>query len=110
VARAVTGLRAWFAQRLSAVYMLGFLIFLLAHLSVDPPHSYESWHAWVLGPWTGVAFLLFFAALLLHAWVGVRDVVLDYVHPIAARFAVLALVAIGLLAIGAWVARILAVR
>ena len=106
----MTGLRAWFAQRLSAVYMLGFLIFLLAHLSLDPPRSYQSWHAWVLGPWTGVAFLLFFAALLLHSWVGVRDVVLDYVHPIAARFAVLALVAIGLLAIGAWVARILAVR
>jgi succinate dehydrogenase / fumarate reductase membrane anchor subunit len=51
--------------------------------------------------------LIFFAALLLHAWVGLRDVVLDYVRPAAARVAVFALLSLVLTAQGLWVARML---
>jgi succinate dehydrogenase / fumarate reductase membrane anchor subunit len=42
------------------------------------------------------------AAVLGHAWVGLRDVVLDYVRPLALRFAVLALAATGLALLGLW--------
>jgi succinate dehydrogenase / fumarate reductase membrane anchor subunit len=39
--------------------------------------------------------------------VGVRDVVMDYAHPIAVRVLVLAVVSLGLTGIGAWAIRIL---
>ena len=48
-----------------------------------------------------LAFVLFFAALLSHLWVGLRDVLLDYAKPARVRNALLELVAFGLLGLGA---------
>ena len=103
----VTGLRAWLVQRLSAVYMLFFLLLLLFHFLVDPPASYVAWNSWVRTPGVSIAFLLFFAAMLSHAWVGVRDVILDYVHPAAVRAGSLAAWGLALMVIAAWALRIL---
>ena len=105
--RAVSGLRAWLWQRLSAITLLGFLVFLFAHLLLGGPHTYHAWRTWVLGPWTRIAFVVFFAALLVHIWVGVRDVLLDYVHPFALRMTALAVLAVSLLATAAWAGAIL---
>ena len=107
VKKAVTGLRAWLMQRLTAVYIFLFIVFLLFHFRVDPPASYVAWHDWMRTPGVSIATVVFFAALLLHAWVGVRDVVMDYVHPLALRVSALTLLGFGLAAIAAWVARIL---
>ncbi|MGZ5198768.1 MAG: succinate dehydrogenase, hydrophobic membrane anchor protein [Telluria sp.] len=104
--RALAGLRAWLVQRVTAVYMLVFMLFLLAHFVLDPPSSYLAWRAWILGPAVSSAALVFFAALLVHAWVGIRDVILDYVQPIALRVSVLALLGLGLIGLGAWVLRV----
>jgi len=104
--RAVTGLRAWLVQRVSAVFMLVFIVFLLLHFLFDRPQSYLAWRDWVLSPAVSTAAIVFFAALIAHAWVGLRDVVLDYIHPIAARVVVLALLGFGLMALGVWVIRI----
>jgi succinate dehydrogenase / fumarate reductase, membrane anchor subunit len=102
-----TGLRAWLVQRVTAVYMLLFMVFFLVHFVVDPPHSYPAWHAWMMSSSVSIATVVFFAALLAHAWVGIRDVILDYVHPIAFRVGLLVLVGLGLTALGLWVLRIL---
>ena len=106
--RLLTGLRAWTVQRVTAVFMLGFLLWLAGALLVSPPHGYEHWRAMVARPLTSAGFAVFFAALLGHAWVGVRDVVLDYVHRPAARAVVLALAAATLVTIGAWLGLALA--
>lgn len=105
--RAVTGLRAWLVQRVSAVFMLFFIVFLLFHFLLDPPRSYQAWHGWLRDPRVSAGALVFFAALFLHTWVGIRDVVMDYVHPIALRAAALALLGFSLIAMAAWIARIL---
>lgn len=108
--RAVTGLRAWLVQRVSAVYMLLFIVFVLIHFFVDPPHSYWAWLDWMTNSSVSIATTVFFAALLAHAWVGLRDVIMDYVHPLAIRVVVLALLGFGLAAMGVWVMRILWMR
>jgi succinate dehydrogenase / fumarate reductase membrane anchor subunit len=107
VRKALTGLRAWLLQRISAVYMLLFIVFFLSHFVVDPPHSYLVWRSWMISPGVSIATFVFFAALSLHAWVGVRDVLLDYVHPLALRVSALAFLGIGLMALAGWVMRIL---
>jgi succinate dehydrogenase / fumarate reductase membrane anchor subunit len=107
VRRTVTGLRAWLLQRISAIYMLLFIIFFLAHFLVESPGSYQAWHGWMMSSGVSIATLIFFAALVLHVWVGVRDVLMDYIHPLALRVSALTLLGIGLVAITAWVMRIL---
>ncbi len=105
--RAITGLRAWLVQRVSAVYMLFFIVFLLVYFLFDPPNSYLDWHDWMLSPKISIAASVFFVALFAHAWVGVRDVILDYIHAIAVRVFMLAALGLGLVGAGAWVTRIL---
>ncbi|MGH8800715.1 MAG: succinate dehydrogenase, hydrophobic membrane anchor protein [Casimicrobiaceae bacterium] len=105
--RVLSGLRALLVQRVAAVYMLFFTLFVLAHFLFDAPQSYASWHHWMMNPGVNVATSVFFAALLAHAWVGLRDVILDYVHPFALRATILALLALALTGIGMWVIRIL---
>lgn len=105
--RPLSGLSAWLVQRLSAVFMLGFIVFVLLHFLIDPPRSYQAWHSWVGHPGVGVAAAVFVAALLTHAWVGLRDVTLDYVAPPAARTSALALIVVALFAAGAWALELL---
>ena len=94
-----TGLAAWWVQRLSAVYMLAFLIFLLATFALDPVHDYAQWRGWVGRTGTQIALATFFAALLSHMWVGLRDVLLDYAKPQALQRLLLVTVGWGLMAI-----------
>lgn len=105
--RALSGLRAWLVQRVTAVYMLLFCVFVLLRFASGRPHSYEEWRGWVAGPPVLAASALFFSALLLHAWVGLRDVMMDYVRPLPLRVALLALLGFALAGLALWVARIL---
>jgi len=101
------GLRAWILQRLSAVYMTVYLLYFILHVSTIPPQSYVAWHGWMAGPVISLATALFFIAILVHAWVGIRDVIMDYVKTPALRFSLLSLIGIVLLICGLWVLRIL---
>ena len=102
-----SGLPAWLVQRFSAVFMLVFIVFVLMHFLFEPPHSYTDWRAWLLSPSVSIATAIFFAALFAHAWVGLRDVTLDYVSPRLARVATLSLIAVLLFAGAAWVIQML---
>ncbi len=87
--------------------MLGFVVFVLVHFLLDAPQSQQAWRDWVAVPGVSLVFVLFIAALLTHAWVGLRDVTLDYVAPLAPRLAVLSLIAAALLAVAAEAAQLL---
>ena len=105
-----TGLPAWLVQRASAVYMLLFLVFLLSFFAMHPLHSYAEWKGWVARPAITLALALFFAALLAHMWVGLRDVLLDYARPAGLRQALLGLVALSLCAGAACMAWLLVLQ
>jgi succinate dehydrogenase / fumarate reductase membrane anchor subunit len=94
VKRAVTGLRAWLLQRLSALVMLAYLVAALLRLAADPPHGHAQWQALMQTPAVALATLLAFGALLLHAWVGARDVLMDYVKPLPLRIGLMTLLAL----------------
>lgn len=101
------GLRAWVLQRVSAVYLALFIMAALMVLLTHQPVTYNAWHAWIAHPVVNIACMLFFIALVLHAWVGVRDVVIDYVRAAGTRFVALAGIAASLLAMLVWAFRIL---
>jgi len=88
--------------------MLLFIIVALAAFSLYPRPSYLVWRSWAGSPGVALAILAFFAALLLHMWVGLRDVLLDYAKPAGLRHLLLGLVAGSLFGIAVWVVLILA--
>lgn len=105
--RYALGLRSWLLQRISAAYMALFIVYLVVYFVLRAPASHSAWQGWLSHPAVSVASAGFLLALLLHAWIGMRDVVLDYVHPVAVRLLVLTLIAIVLLGCGLWGLRVL---
>lgn len=93
------GQRAWVLQRVTALVMLVLLTLGAATLLSGPPVGYESWRAMVTSTHGAVLIVVFFAAMCLHGWIGVRDIVLDYLHAPALRLPLLALIAVILAAI-----------
>jgi succinate dehydrogenase / fumarate reductase membrane anchor subunit len=105
---ALSGLMAWAVQRATALLALGFLLYFVLHLLIAPPASQHAWRTWVATPSVKVGLLLFFAAVALHAWVGMRDVILDYVKPFGVRLAALVGLAAGLTGTVLWAVAVLA--
>jgi succinate dehydrogenase / fumarate reductase membrane anchor subunit len=103
----VTGLRAWMLQRLSALYLAGYTLWAVAYFLFHPVTDHAAWRALWAQPAMAVGAALLFIALLVHAWVGVRDVLLDYVRPPLLRLALLALLWGWLLVLAVWLVRIL---
>ncbi len=102
-----SGYRAWLLQRVSALYMALFLVYFLFGIVAGGAADYEQWRSWIGSLPMALATALFFLALLGHAWVGIRDVFIDYVKPVALRFALLVGLALFLIAMGLWVVKAL---
>ena len=107
MSRQASGLKAWAIQRLTAIYIGLFSLYLVAVLLFAAPADYPAWKAWVGSPVVSIALMLFIFSILMHAWIGVRDVLIDYIHPIAVRAALLGLIALALVAMGLWAAQAL---
>jgi len=107
MSRRASGLRAWFLQRATAIYLMLFILYTLQHLIFHAPSGYAEWHGWAASPLVALGLLLFFASLLLHAWVGIRDVIIDYVHHTAIRISVLTVIGFVLVGCAVWVLKII---
>ncbi len=101
------GMRAWLLQRLSGAYVGLYMVIALFIIGAEPGLDYMRWHELLSQPLVSIATLLFFLFLLIHAWVGIRDVLLDYIQLQALRFSILMVLALGLLTMGIWVSMIL---
>ena len=103
----LTGLKAWVLQRASAVYLLLFVVLMPIAIIFEKPDSVNTWQSFIYSPVVAVMWIMFFASLFVHAWVGMRDVVIDYVHPLTIRVLLLSLLALYLIVLMIWVLRIL---
>ncbi len=101
------GLRDWIGQRASAVYMaLYTVIFALAAFSL-PELTYETWSGLFSGGLMRFLTFLFFLALFYHAWIGVRDIFMDYIKPVGIRLALHVVVLFLLFGYAGWAAQVL---
>jgi len=105
------GLGEWLLQRLSALYLAGFTVWMLVQFIIMPASiDYVTWKAWMANGGVRLAFALFFLSVLMHSWVGLRSVFMDYLKPLWARSAAQLLLAFGLLALAFWAVQILLVE
>lgn len=79
------GMRRWLTQRLCALSMALVLVLFWVRMLCLSPQGYEGWLAVFSPLWWRVLTVWFFICMLLHAWLGVRDVLRDYVPHLATR-------------------------
>jgi succinate dehydrogenase / fumarate reductase membrane anchor subunit len=76
------GLGSWLQQRITAVIMLisaiVFFVF-VAYLATQVNVGISSWQSVFQSILVKIFVQVFFIALVLHAWVGIRDLWMDYV-------------------------------
>jgi succinate dehydrogenase / fumarate reductase membrane anchor subunit len=101
------GLKDWLGQRITAVVMAVYtLIFAVGVLSMGEL-NYENWRGLFAGGFMSFATFLFFAALMYHAWVGVRDIYMDYIKPTSVRLVLHSVTLLLLIGYLAWAAQVL---
>lgn len=102
MSRQASGLKAWVVQRVTALYLALFGTYLFLAVLFATPPDHAALVAWVRTPLVTLGLLVFIPVLLAHAWVGIRDVLMDYLKPIGLRVGALALFAFVFLAAGLW--------
>lgn len=100
------GLRDWLIQRVTAVVMVLYSVFLAGWLCVHEL-SYDTWTLLFSSSLMRSFSLLFLLAVFYHAWIGVRDIVMDYVKPASIRLLIHVGVILTLLLYTIWAVQIL---
>ncbi len=83
-----SGLYDWMIQRVSAVVLLGYTIFMMGYLLFNADMDYQQWSTLFNGTAMRIFTLLALLSLAAHAWIGLWSVTTDYIKPTGIRFIV----------------------
>ncbi|MCO5119839.1 MAG: succinate dehydrogenase, hydrophobic membrane anchor protein [Burkholderiaceae bacterium] len=81
------GWRDFAIQRLSGVVIIVFTLWLLIELLMLPALTYGNWAGLFATMRMKVVTSVAMLALAYHAWIGVRDIFMDYIKPAMLRLA-----------------------
>jgi succinate dehydrogenase / fumarate reductase membrane anchor subunit len=102
------GLRDWLAQRITAVLMLVFTVLLLLQVVfTQGPIGYDKWAGIFSQQWMKVGTFVVIVSLAWHAWVGMRDVWMDYVQPVGLRLTAQVATIVWLVGCAGWAVQVL---
>jgi succinate dehydrogenase / fumarate reductase membrane anchor subunit len=101
------GLRDWLAQRITATLMALYTIVLLAQVIFGGPLGYDRWAAIFSSQWMKTLTFVVIVSLLYHAWVGVRDIWMDYIKPVGIRLALQVFSIVWLVGCAGWAIQVL---
>jgi succinate dehydrogenase / fumarate reductase membrane anchor subunit len=101
------GMRDWLSQRVTAALMALFTLVLLVQVLMPGEMGYDKWAGIFAAQWMKVLTLTVFLALAWHAWVGVRDIWMDYVKPVAVRLVLQVATIVWLVACTGWAVQVL---
>jgi succinate dehydrogenase / fumarate reductase, membrane anchor subunit len=101
------GMRDWLAQRITGAITAVYTVIILVLFLKNTPFTYATWKALFAQGWMRIATLLFALSLAWHAWVGARDILMDYIKPTGLRLALQVATVLLLAAYVAWTIQIL---
>lgn len=73
-----SGLYDWLFQRVTAVILLAYLVFIVAFLLCNPDLDYTTWQALFAQTWVRAFSTLAVLSIVMHAWIGLWAVSTDY--------------------------------
>jgi succinate dehydrogenase / fumarate reductase membrane anchor subunit len=120
------GLRDWLAQRVTAVLMALFTFALIIQIlwpwyekdadgqrvrdaagSLVQVTGYAKWAGIFSMQWMKVLTFVVIVSMLYHVWVGMRDVLMDYVQPVGARLVLQVFTIVWLVGCTGWAIQVL---
>ena len=102
------GLRDWLAQRVTAALMALFTLLVLAQVIFNKgPIGYDKWAGIFAAQWMKALTFAVIIALLYHAWLGMRELWMDYVKPIGLRLVLNTFSLVWLVGCAGWAIQVL---
>ena len=98
IAGAHSGTGLWLLQRGTAVVMALMLPLLMWRIGMALPIDFAGWKNLFAPQRMRLATWLFTATLAMHAWIGMRDILMDYVRPLSLRLTLYLIVIVTLAA------------
>lgn len=91
------GVHDWLLLRASAIVITLYILYILGFVVIVPDITYEIWRGFFASHITKVFTLLTLLSILAHAWIGLWQVLTDYIKPLALRLVLQLVVVITLL-------------
>lgn len=101
------GTADWVAQRATGIIMAIYTIVLLVAFFASSGIGYQAWAGLFSHQWFKFLTFATLAGLFYHAWVGVRNVLMDYIKPVAIRLTLQVATIAWLVGCAGWAAQIL---
>ena len=101
------GLRDWLSQRVTAALMALFTLAVIVQVLLPGQMGYDKWAGIFSRQWMKVLTFVAIVSLLMHVWVGMRDVWMDYVKPVALKLALQVFTIVWLVACAGWAIQVL---
>lgn len=101
------GLRDWLVQRVTAALMSIFTLVLLVQVLRPGELDYARWAAIFSDHWMKPLTFVVILAMTWHAWVGMRDIWMDYIKPASLRLALQVASIVWLLGCAGWAVQVL---
>ena len=101
------GFADWLAQRVTGGLMALFTLVLGAQLLFGGPLGYNRWAGIFASQWMKVLTFVVIVSLAWHAWVGMRDIWMDYVKPVGLRLTLHLFTIVWLVGCAGWAVQVL---
>ena len=101
------GMRDWLSQRVTAVVMALFTVVLLVQVLWPGALGYFKWAGIFSSQWMKVFTFVVILAMAWHAWVGMRDIWMDYVKPMGVRLGLQVFTIVWLLGCAGWAVQVI---
>lgn len=101
------GWKDWLVQRVTAVLIALYTLMLLGIVLWNGGIDYPLWFSLFHRSAFRLATFVFMLAVCWHAWIGVRDIWMDYVKPVGVRLTLEVMTVLVLLAYVGWTIQIL---
>jgi succinate dehydrogenase / fumarate reductase, membrane anchor subunit len=101
------GLRDWMAQRATASLMALFTLVLIVQVLMPGPMGYDKWAGIFSAQWMKVLTFTVIIAMAWHAWVGTRDIWMDYVKSAGLRLVLQTATIVWLVGCAGWAVQVL---
>ena len=101
------GVKDWLAHRVSSIDIAVYTVNLLVMFLTGQTFTYEGWAGLFATQWFKLFSLVTLFGLFYHAWVGIRDIWMDYIKPAGVRLLLQLATILWLIACAAWTVQIL---